>query len=675
MKKLLLSILLFLPMFALQSCDEKETPAVVTAAIAFPDSATPAPTFLTDGGTQTITFSSTQAWTAGVEADKTWCTISPANGEAGAAATMTITVAKNKTYDSRSAVVTIVSEGVEQAITVTQSQIDSFSFTGAPKDVLPATENTFVITTAENTGTPTVGALPDWITVVTAPAVKGISNTTLTFTVKENTTFDPREATITITSGTAAPESFVVKQVQNDSFTISGQPTETFGINGGTFTITTAENTGAPTVGELPEWITIATAPAAKGLTETKFTFTVKENKTNDVHSAEITVTSGDATPQSFTVTQLNLNSPIVFVEPIVKAILLKRTGTNPDEPGKLKIDTNDDKEISYNEAAIVTEIIVSSSSLKSLTDIEHFTALKKLTCYNNQLTALELSNNTQLTELNCSNNQLTALDVTKNIELTYLNCYKNQLTTIDLSKNTQLTGFFCNDNKLTTLDVSNNTQLTELKCHQNQLTTLDVTHNTALTTIGCHLNQLTAIDVSKNTKLKWLECYNNQLTALDVSNSTQLTGLICYTNQLKTLNLSSNTQLTGLICYGNKLTALDLSNNTQLTLLDCQQNKLTALDLSNNTKLTDLKCHENQLTTIDVSKNTKLKWLECYNNQLTALDLSNSTQLTGLKCDPMNDAEGNNLLTTIFLTQAQKEANDAKKFIYSPTETALTVR
>ena len=534
MKKLLLSILLFLPMFALQSCDEKEIPKV-PAAIAFPDSATPAPTFLTDGGAETITFSSTQAWTAGVEAGKTWCTVTPANGEAGAAASMTISVAKNATYDSRSAVVTIVSEGVEQPITVTQSQNDSFSFTGAPKDALPATESKFVITTAENTGAPKVGTLPEWITVATAPAAKGLTNTTLTFTVKANTTFDNREAKITITSG-GKDESFVVKQSQVDSFAISGQPTETFGINGGTFTITTAENTGAPTVGELPEWITVATAPAAKGLSNTKLTFTVKENKTTDEHSAEITVTSG-AKSDKFTVTQLNLNSPITIPDANFKACLLG------------KFDTNGDNEISYSEAAKATEIGCSNRSISSLTGIEHFTALKKLTCYNNQLTAL---------------------DVTKNIELTYLDCYKNQLTALDLSKNTQLTFLFC---------------------------------------------------------------YNNQITDLD---------------------LSKNTQLTYLYCAGNQLSALDVKNNTLLTNLNCQQNQLTALD---------------------VSKHALLTFLDCKENQLTALDISNNPALTDLKCDPMNDDEGTNLLTSVFLTQAQKEANDAKKFIYSPTETALTVR
>ena len=517
MKKLLLSIMLILSIFALQSCEEKETPA----AIMFPDSAIPAPTFLTDGGTQTVTFSSALAWTAGVEAGKTWCTISPASGIAGVAATLTITAAKNETYEGRSAVVTIISEGVEQPITVTQSQNDSFSFTGAPKDALPATESKFVITTAENTGAPKVGTLPEWITVATAPAAKGLTNTTLTFTVKANTTFDNREAKITITSG-GKDESFVVKQSQVDSFAISGQPTETFGINGGTFTITTAENTGAPTVGELPEWITVATAPAAKGLSNTKLTFTVKENKTTDEHSAEITVTSG-AKSDKFTVTQLNLNSPITIPDANFKACLL----------GDKSINTVDDGEVSYSEAAKATEINCSNLSISSLTGIEHFTALTTLFCTDNQLTALDVTANTALTDLDCYKNQITALDISNNTKLTYLFCFNNQITDLDISNNTKLTYLFCYNNQITDLDVKNNTKLTNLNFGFNKLTTIDVSKNTQLTYLDCKENQLTAIDVTANPVLTHLGCNpmndaegNNLLTTITMKKGQTIADL-----------------------------------------------------------------------------------------------------------------------------------------------------
>jgi len=104
----------------------------------------------------------------------------------------------------------------------------------------------------------------------------------------------------------------------------------------------------------------------------------------------------------------------------------------------------------------------------------------------------------------------------------------------LDVSKNTALTKLDCSSNQLTALDVSKNTALTNLQCRKNQLTALDVSKNTALTNLRCDNNQLTALDVSKNTALTNLHCNNNQLTALDVSKNTALTELECYKNKLK---------------------------------------------------------------------------------------------------------------------------------------------
>ena len=158
------------------------------------------------------------------------------------------------------------------------------------------------------------------------------------------------------------------------------------------------------------------------------------------------------------------------------------------------------------------------------------------------------------VTFLDCFNNQLTALDVSKNTALTKLVCSNNQLTALDVSKNTALTKLVCSNNQLTALDVSKNTALRELECCSNQLTALDVSQNTALTSIDCYCNHLTTLDVSKNTVLTKLDCHNNQLTALDVSKNTALTSLGCAYNQLTTLDVSKNTALTSLNCCGNQI-------------------------------------------------------------------------------------------------------------------------
>ena len=110
--------------------------------------------------------------------------------------------------------------------------------------------------------------------------------------------------------------------------------------------------------------------------------------------------------------------------------------------------DTNKDGNLSDTEIAAVEKIYCTKKGITNLKGIEYFTALKKLKCFENQLTSL---------------------DVSKNTALTYLDCYSNQLTSLDVSKNTALTGLYCSNNQLTELDVSKNTALTELNCSKNK--------------------------------------------------------------------------------------------------------------------------------------------------------------------------------------------------------------
>ena len=127
----------------LMSCEEEILPPA--ADIIFEEGVVITPTLTAEQGTSIVKFSSARAWTAEVEDTKTWCAISPASGAPGLETILTITVDKNETYKERSAVINIISEGVEHPIKVTQSQKDLFTFTGVPKEVLPVTESEFEI--------------------------------------------------------------------------------------------------------------------------------------------------------------------------------------------------------------------------------------------------------------------------------------------------------------------------------------------------------------------------------------------------------------------------------------------------------------------------------------------------------------------------------------------------
>ncbi|MFV8341473.1 T9SS type A sorting domain-containing protein [Flavobacterium sp. XS2P39] len=347
---------------------------------------------------------------------------------------------------------------------------------------------------------------------------------------------------------------------------------------------------------------------------------------------------------------------------------------------------------------ASLTSLDVSSSHIIDLTGIHYFAALKTLKCNNNQLTALDLSQNVALNSLDCSYNYgLKVFDLSKNTALTTLECIGNHLTTLNLSQNVALNSLNCSSNGLKSLDVSANSSLASLRCSTNQLLTLDVSKNTAIKILNCDENQLSLLDISLNIVLDSLNCSGNQLKDLDLSKNENLKKLNCSVNKLQNLNLKNgnNQQLvstystlsfggnpdlsciqvddktysdsnwadfkdaaasynTACISYTlipdvnfeNKLIALGIDTdglNGKITISNIAN--ITSLDLSNFgisnlsgieqfTSLETLICSGNSLSTINVFNNTALKYLDCSNNPLITLDVSKNKLLTELYCD-----------------------------------------
>ena len=371
-------------------------------------------------------------------------------------------------------------------------------------------------------------------------------------------------------------------------------------------------------------------------------------------------------------------------------------------------------------EIAGVTEINVSSKGISDLTGIEYFTALEKLNCYNNQLTALDVSKNTALKELYCDYNQLTALNVSGCTALEGLSCSNNQLTALDVSKNTALKELRCNGNQLTTLDVSKNTALRVLFCYGNKI------QGEGMQTLVNNLYDRSSIGqgymyVYKNEAPTGNEMTTSQVTAamaknwkpmmsdngggtyvsypggdpgiainktnfpdekfrnwiLDQTYGTDgsltkdeiaaVTEISVYGKGISDLTgIEYFTALTYLSCGSNQLTALDVSKNTALKNLRCNGNQLTALNVSKNTALTLLMCNNNKLTALDVSKNTALGVLYCSSNQLTVLDVSKNTALGTLECSDNQltalDVSKNTALKNLECSLNQLTALDVSK-------------
>lgn len=130
--------------------------------------------------------------------------------------------------------------------------------------------------------------------------------------------------------------------------------------------------------------------------------------------------------------------------------------------------DTDKNNLLSPEELATVTTMECRDLGIADLTGIAYFTALEKLNCTANRLTALDVSSNTALKQLYCGKNRLTSLNVNGNAALKDLLCFKNRLTALDVSENTALTYLDCSNNQLTSLDISKNTQLHTLYADNN---------------------------------------------------------------------------------------------------------------------------------------------------------------------------------------------------------------
>ena len=179
--------------------------------------------------------------------------------------------------------------------------------------------------------------------------------------------------------------------------------------------------------------------------------------------------------------------------------------------------DFAEDGILTAEEIKNTTTLEVDWDYIESLKGIEYFTALKKLYCFGNEITELDLS---------------------KNTALTYLDCDCNRITKLTISNNALLDTLYCSDNELTELDVSNNPALVYLDCYDNKLTQLDVTKNTALVLLDFDSNQITSIDLSNNIWLEELYCSNNGLTKLDLSKNLELESLYCYQNKISGQNM-----------------------------------------------------------------------------------------------------------------------------------------
>ena len=337
----------------------------------------------------------------------------------------------------------------------------------------------------------------------------------------------------------------------------------------------------------------------------------------------------------------------------------------------------NDDYVTTTNINTINTLNIV-SLNITDLTGIEDFNGLVWLEVYGNNVSSVDLSQ-TNIIQVGFNLNPLSQINLP--ISLHSFSCYNCQLTDLDLSLNINLTDLYCVFNpQLTSLNLKNGnninmTQMNATSCPN--LTCIEVddvawstanwTNISSNTGFGTNCTNPETYVPDDNFE-NYLETHNangavvtvGDLTSMgngianddyvttssidtvidlfvSLLNISDLTGiedfvaldrLICPNNILGTIDLSQNLNLTILNCRNTGLSTIDLSSNTNLVNLNCSNNQLTNLDVSSNLALISLYANYNQITSVDVSANTLLTLFQCHDNQLISLNVKNSNNI-----------------------------------------------
>lgn len=297
-------------------------------------------------------------------------------------------------------------------------------------------------------------------------------------------------------------------------------------------------------------------------------------------------------------------------------------------------------------------------------------------------LQAVDVSNCPMLEDLNVSASATSLSDLSHNPKLKALRlnwcmyvkpnlsavpllevyeCKGNSLSSLDLTTLKHLKRLIAADNPLKNLDLSNLTGLQRLECNSCELTSLDISGLKELEYLDCSDNAINTINISENEALQELYIARNPLISLDLSHSSNLSTLFCDETSIQYLDVSNNPQLGDLRCNRNKLGKLDVSTCLRLHYLYCSNTNLDKLDLSKNSVLEEIDCSSNSLTDLNTSNNPLLRWMVCNNNHIRTLDVSKnpllsgpSNNITGLYCAPMDDADGNNVLETLYIKAGQ---------------------
>ena len=269
---------------------------------------TTAPVLAQEGGTTSVTFTSSTDWTIDVNEGRTvsWCTVSPTSGSKGTN-TLTVTTTSNDTYDERNAKVTIKAGATSQSFTVTQKQKDGLTVTSNKVEIGSDGGNFSIETKANVSVTYEIEeSSKDWIS---ASESRGLTTKTLNFTAKANDKTERRQGNIVLKGGDGLTETVTVYQAGEEvSLVLTTEKDMTIGSEGGNLKIELQSNSEIKMEALEADWLRQSSSRSMSAYT---YYLEVDANDTYDERNTSITFTSGDK-KQIVTVTQKQKDALIV---------------------------------------------------------------------------------------------------------------------------------------------------------------------------------------------------------------------------------------------------------------------------------------------------------------------------------------------------------------------------
>lgn len=270
---------------------------------------TTAADFSTDGGTNVITFTSSEAWTAQVVNSRAddWCSIEPTSGPAGSAK-ITVTTTENDTPDDRTASIIIKAGTASKTINVSQKQKDALTITSSKFEVGAEGGEVSIEVKANIDFEYTIEeSAADWVEY---KATRALKTSNLVFEVKENDDTDKREAKITITSGEFSEVVTIYQEGAEPSIILTENE---FAVSSSAETIAVEVKSNVDVTMELPtdaDWITENTTRAFSTNT---YYFDIEQNDGYDNRTAQIKFTNkATGIYEYVTVTQMQRDAIVV---------------------------------------------------------------------------------------------------------------------------------------------------------------------------------------------------------------------------------------------------------------------------------------------------------------------------------------------------------------------------